>query len=61
MIKCLAILTFAACLLLVAGLDVADQVEEEERYCAMVQIFAETNGRHGWPPFRGECDFGVKE
>ena len=55
MIKCLAILTFAAALLLVAGLDVVDQVEDEERYCTMVQIFAETNGRHGWPPFRGEC------
>lgn len=55
MIRCLAILTFAACLLLVAGFDVADQVEEEERYCAMVQIFKETNGRHGWPPFRKEC------
>ena len=37
----------------------ADRKEAErhaEQYCEMVEIYHESGGEHGWPPYNGECD-----
>jgi len=44
---------------LLAGLYLisGDQSEAErqfEQYCEMVQIWHDTNGESGWPPYKGE-------
>ena len=46
---------------LIAGLYVTggDQSEAErhaELYCEMVDIWHETAGEYGWPPYKGECE-----
>ena len=46
---------------LIAGLYVTggDQSEAErqaELYCEMVQIWDQTGGEYGWPPYKGECE-----
>ena len=48
----------AACL---AGLYVTsgDQSEAERQaalYCEMVEIWDQTDGEYGWPPYKGECE-----
>ena len=48
----------AACL---AGLYVTsgDQSEAERQaalYCEMVEIWDQTDGDSGWPPYKGECE-----
>lgn len=45
---------------LLAGLYITsgDQSEAErqaEQYCEMVQVWHETAGEYGWPPYKGEC------
>ena len=41
----------------VAGmLDYPDQVAVEEGYCAMVRLYQSSEGKVGWPAYRGECN-----
>ena len=41
----------------VAGmLDYPDQVADEEGYCAMVRLYQSSQGKVGWPAYRGECN-----
>jgi len=51
----LAIALLATALLLAGMLDLADQLEAEAHYCAMVKTWEDTHGRYGWPPYRGKC------
>lgn len=47
-------------LLLIAGaMDLADQLESERQYCDMVQKWEDTQGRYGWPAYKGKCDQGL--
>jgi len=48
-----ALVTLALLFLLDDGYD--DQQAAHERYCDMVQIWHETSGEYGWPPYKGEC------
>lgn len=51
------ILTLAAVLLLlgiVGAVDAEEESAQEARYCAMVKLWKETNGREGWPAYEGE-------
>jgi hypothetical protein len=29
--------------------------EEAEIYCEMVEIYEQTGGQYGWPPYKGKC------
>lgn len=41
----------------VAGtLDYPDHVADEEGYCAMVRLYQSSQGKVGWPAYRGECN-----
>ena len=51
----LAIALFATALLLAGMLDLADQLEAERQYCAMIKTWEDTHGKYGWPPYRGKC------
>ena len=53
----------AAAAALLAGLyitsgDQSDAERQAERYCEMVEIWDQTNGDSGWPPYKGreECE-----
>jgi hypothetical protein len=50
------IAALAAALLLAGALDVHDQLEAERDYCAMVKTWENTQGKYGWPPYRGKCE-----
>lgn len=52
----LAIALLATALLLAGMLTLDDQLEAEAHYCAMVQLWQDTHGRYGWPPYRGKCE-----
>ena len=30
--------------------------QEYERYCDMVEMYKQSNGDTGWPPYKGECE-----
>jgi len=41
---------------LAGNADMQEQERQAERYCQMVDLWAETGGDAGWPPYDGECD-----
>jgi hypothetical protein len=36
--------------------DIEQQRAERDRYCQMVDLWAETGGDAGWPPYNGKCE-----
>jgi hypothetical protein len=39
----------------VAGLgDYEEAVRHQQQYCEMVEIYHESGGEYGWPPYQGE-------
>jgi hypothetical protein len=40
---------------LVGQADYEDAKAQHERYCEMVELYHETGGTSGWPPYDGEC------
>ena len=46
---------FIGSLALVGTGDYEEAKASHYRYCEMVQIWNETNGDAGWPPYKGEC------
>jgi len=38
----------------VGELDFRDAKRAESHYCEMVRLYHETDGRHGWPPYKGD-------
>jgi len=40
---------------LIGSMDRADAEQQQDHYCEMVQLWEETNGDAGWPPYKGEC------
>ena len=48
----------AACLagLYVTGGDQSEAERQADLYCEMVDIWHETAGEYGWPPYKGECE-----
>jgi len=52
------VIAIAAMLLLyglVGSADRADAEAERQQYCEMVELWEQTNGDAGWPPYKGEC------
>ena len=47
-------------LLIIYGLagtaDVQDEQDQRDRYCEMIELWAETGGDAGWPPYNGKCE-----
>jgi len=36
--------------------DVQDEQAQRDRYCDMIELWAETGGDAGWPPYNGKCE-----
>jgi hypothetical protein len=34
--------------------DIYEDAAEDAAYCGMVKDFKESNGKHGWPAYKGE-------
>ena len=47
---------FLAMLSIVGNMNAEDKKQERERYCEMLDIWNETDGQYGWPPYKGECE-----
>jgi len=47
---------FLAMLSIVGNMNAEDKRQERERYCQMVDMWNETGGEYGWPPYKGECE-----
>jgi len=47
---------FLGMLSIVGNMEAEDKRQERERYCEMVEIYHETDGGAGWPPYDGECE-----
>jgi len=41
---------------LIGTADMQEQERQAEQYCEMVEIWAETGGDAGWPPYNGKCE-----
>ena len=41
---------------LVGNGDVQNEKAQRDRYCDMIELWAETGGDAGWPPYKGDCD-----
>jgi len=41
---------------LVGNGDVQDEQSQRDRYCDMIELWAETGGDAGWPPYNGNCE-----
>ena len=41
---------------LVGSADMQDSQDDRARYCSMVELWAETGGDAGWPPYNGKCE-----
>ena len=39
----------------VGTLDAQEADHNQQLYCEMVELHHDTNGRHGWPPYNGDC------
>ena len=47
-----------AALGLAGNADLEEAERQAEHYCEMVELYHESGGEHGWPPYKGECDDG---
>jgi len=47
---------FLAMLSIVGNMNAEDKRQERERYCEMLDIWNETDGQYGWPPYKGGCE-----
>jgi len=41
---------------IVGNMNAEDKRQERERYCQMLELWNETDGQYGWPPYKGECE-----
>lgn len=48
------LILFTAVMGWVGSMDRADAEREQSHYCEMVQLWEETNGDAGWPPYKGK-------
>jgi hypothetical protein len=40
----------------IAGKTDLKEVEQQHReYCEMVELYKQSDGENGWPPYKGEC------
>jgi len=47
---------FLAMLSIVGNMNAEDKRQERERYCQMLELWNETDGEYGWPPYKGDCE-----
>ena len=54
------VLLLGAALVAALGLTGKADLEDAERqrahYCEMVDVYHESGGDYGWPPYNGECE-----
>ena len=39
---------------LIGSMDRVDAEREQSHYCEMIQLWDDTNGDAGWPPYKGD-------
>ena len=47
---------FLAMLSIVGNMNAEDKRQERERYCQMLELWNDTDGKYGWPPYKGDCE-----
>ena len=47
---------FLAMLSIVGNMEAEDRKQERDRYCQMLELWNDTDGEYGWPPYKGECE-----
>ena len=47
---------FLAMLSIVGNMNAEDKRQERERYCQMLELWNDTDGEYGWPPYKGDCE-----
>jgi len=47
---------FLAMLSIMGNIEAEDRRQERDRYCDMVDMWNETDGEYGWPPYKGDCE-----
>jgi len=47
---------FLAMLSIVGNMEAEDRKQERERYCQMLELWNDTDGEYGWPPYKGDCE-----
>jgi len=45
---------FLAMLSIVGNMEAEDKRQERDRYCQMLELWNETDGEYGWPPYKGK-------
>lgn len=41
----------------IVGKSDLSEVEQQHReYCDMVELYRQSGGENGWPPYKGECE-----
>ena len=56
-----AAVVLIALTVILTGCDEADEAEaQSRRYCKMVGLWEQSEGQHGWPPFRGKTECADK-
>lgn len=40
----------------IGTMDRDDAKAMQSHYCSMVEAWHNSNGQHGWPPYKGECE-----
>ena len=41
---------------LAGNADIQNEQAEQTRYCEMLELWNETDGDAGWPPYNGKCE-----
>jgi len=40
----------------IGNMEAEDRETARQHYCEMLEIWEETDGQYGWPPYKGECE-----
>lgn len=40
---------------IIGSADRAEAERQQDQYCEMIELWEQTNGDAGWPPYKGEC------
>jgi len=57
----IALLGVILCLAILANDDYEEAVAQRDMYCDMVDQFRKSDGRYGWPDYRGTYEKQCKE
>lgn len=46
------------CIVVLKSCDTShsEQQVQDKHYCEMVELYYQSSGERGWPPYKGDCD-----